>query len=93
MSDLFAEKLEEARGYIDRGEPFWCEDFSRPTDQEFAKYLRENGMDILYLYCLESWEGVYAPKIYLPQELRAISCRRSELREAGVPEHDLPSSL
>ncbi|MBL3559156.1 MULTISPECIES: hypothetical protein [Marinobacter] len=93
MSDLFETKLGEAKGYISRGEPFWCEDFSRPKDQEFAEYLRKNGLDISYLYCMESWEGVYFPRNFNYQELQEISRKRAELREAGVSESDLPSSL
>lgn len=93
MSNLFETKLEEARDYISRGEPFWCEDFSRPKDQEFAEYLRKNGLNISYLYCMESWEGVYFPRSFNYQELQEISRKRAELREAGVSESDLPSSL
>lgn len=90
---MFEGKLEEARNYLDRDEPFWCDDFTRPSDQEFEKYLVSKGYDIYYLYFIEGWEGVYAPKSFQPKDLRKMSLSRSKLREAGVDEGDLPANL
>lgn len=43
MVDVFKEMLDEARSYLEVGHPYWCDHFSRSTDQEFEKFLNNNG--------------------------------------------------
>lgn len=93
MLDSFREKLNEARICLEQGHPFWCDEFSRPIDQEFENFLKDNGFAIYYLYFAETWEGVYSPLNFMPEELERIANKRDELRKAGVPERELPSSL
>lgn len=78
MDKEFQEQLEEAKPYLDAGQPFWCDFFLRPKDSEFCEFLRDNGYDVYYLYFYEFSEGVYSPLNFDPDVLKEIAQHRFE---------------
>lgn len=92
MSDSFKEHLEIAEVYFCDGLPYWCNDFSRPVDEEFAKYLNVNGYKVDYLI-LELFDPVYIPQGCDYERVLVTAKERRKLREQGVDENDLPLLL
>ncbi|WP_426234580.1 hypothetical protein [Pseudomonas sp. TWP3-2] len=89
MNESFHHHLVIARGYFARKLPYWCSDFSRPTDQQFGAFLQSNGCRIQYRI-LEMWDQVYIPldcDFDLVEETARV---RARLRDEGVREDDLP---
>jgi hypothetical protein len=89
ISEEFRRHLEIAKQYFESNLPYWCDDFSRPTDQEFATYLKLNGFSVQYLV-LEIFEQVYIPSgCDLDSVIRTGKIRRA-LKEKGTLEAELP---
>lgn len=89
ISNEFRKHLELAKPYLESNLPYWCDDFNRPADQEFARYLNENGFSVQY-FVLEIFEQVYIPlKCDLDAVIRTGTVRRA-LKEEGKSEEELP---
>lgn len=85
MSDLFSEYMKTGKRFFDQRLPFWCSDFSRPTDQLFGEYLIRNGLKVQY-FIMEEWDQVYVPVDCDLEVVKATAVRRRLLRERGVSE-------
>lgn len=89
LNESFLQHLAIAKGYFARKLPYWCSDFSRPTDEQFGAFLQSNGCRIQYRI-LEMWDQVYIPMdcdFDLVEETARV---RAQLRDEGVHEDDLP---
>lgn len=93
MSEYFPKLLEEARKYLEEGNPFWCNSLLRPKSSDFRTYLIDNGFDVYSLYFQEYDENVYSPTSIQPEELKRISFERAKLRKEGFEDNELPSRL
>lgn len=89
IMDEFRKHLEIAKPYLDRNLPYWCDDFNRPADQEFARYLNANGFSVQYLI-LEVFEQVYIPSKCDLDSVKRTGQLRRELKYEGVPDEELP---
>lgn len=89
MTKEFQRHLEIAKKFLAKGLPYWCDDFNRPTDQEFAKYLNANGFPVQYLI-LEIFEQVYIPSKCNLDSVKRTGVLRRALKEEGKHEDDLP---
>ena len=89
MDNKFSIQFEAAKEYLLCGLPYWCDDFSRPTDQEFADYLKSNGISVQYLV-LELFEQVYIPPTCNFHRVIATAKIRSDLRREGKDDAELP---
>ncbi|HCE4694992.1 TPA: hypothetical protein NGU23_004611 [Vibrio parahaemolyticus] len=88
----FLENYIEAVGYFDKSLPYWCDNFLRPADEEFATYLHSKGHNVTYCV-LEVFEQVYIPKACDHKRVLETAVVRRELREKGVEDEDLPILL
>lgn len=86
----FRAHLEMAKPYLERNLPYWCDDFSRPADQEFASYLNANGFSVQYLI-LEIFEQVYIPSKCNLDRVKRTGIIRRALRQEGKREEELPN--
>ncbi|MPQ71046.1 MULTISPECIES: hypothetical protein [unclassified Pseudomonas] len=89
MNETFRQHLVIAKGYFSKKLPYWCSDFSRPTDQQFGEFLRSNGYRVQYLV-LELWDQVYIPLDCNFEVVEETARVRARLRDEGVHEDDLP---
>ena len=92
MSKSFETHLEIAESYFNETLPYWCDNFSRPTDSEFADYLKKKGHNIHYRI-LELFDQVYIPINCDLDQVLATAKERKELRTKGVAENELPILL
>ncbi|EKO3828764.1 hypothetical protein RB979_003715 [Vibrio alginolyticus] len=92
MMQDFLNKYIEAKRFFDKDLPYWCDYFSRPVDEEFADYLREQGQDVTYCV-LEVFEQVYIPQACEQSRVQKTALERRKLREQGVSEECLPVLL
>lgn len=87
--DEFRAHFEKAKPYLEQNLPYWCDDFNRPADQEFASYLNANGFSVQYLV-LEIFEQVYIPSKCNLDDVKRTGVIRRALRQEGKLEEELP---
>ncbi|PTQ74156.1 hypothetical protein [Pseudomonas sp. GV071] len=86
---MFDEHLTLAEACFAQNLPYWCSDFSRPTDREFAALLKGRGHSLQYLV-LEMWDQVYIPASCDLNAVKATAKVRATLRSEGIAEELLP---
>lgn len=85
---MFDHHFQIAIQYFDQGLPYWCDEFNRPADEDFADYIRKNGHKVTYIV-LEKFDPVYIPEGCDLNRVQRTALKRVNERENGLSEAQL----